>query len=78
MVVYCVVNLFSFYQTEKNYSAIILQTFIKSNNEIEMEEKMKKTDLVSSLVNAKVNVNIDVTTDVKIGNQGKQGGGANI
>ncbi|MDR1478988.1 MAG: DUF1559 domain-containing protein [Planctomycetaceae bacterium] len=39
---------------------------------------MRKTNLVSSLVNAEVNVNIDVTTDVKIGNQGKRGGGGAI
>jgi hypothetical protein len=43
-----------------------------------MEEKMKKTNLMLNLVNAEVNVNVDVTTDVKIGNQGKWGGGANI
>jgi hypothetical protein len=68
--------MFSFYQTEKNYGAIFLQTFIKSSNKIEMEEKMKKTDLVSSLVKAEINVDIDVTANVNLGNTG--GGGANI
>jgi hypothetical protein len=41
-----------------------------------MEEKMKKTNLVSSLINAEVNVNIDVTANVNLGKAG--GGGANI
>jgi hypothetical protein len=41
-----------------------------------MEEKMKKTSLVSSLVNAEVNIDIDVTANVNLGKTG--GGGANI
>jgi hypothetical protein len=49
--------------------------FIKSSDKIEMEEKMKKTDLVLSLVNAEIDVNIDVTTNVNLGKTG--GGGAN-
>jgi hypothetical protein len=37
-----------------------------------MEEKMKKTNLLSGLVVAEINVNVDVNANVKIGG----GGGA--
>jgi hypothetical protein len=63
--------------TKKNFKrTIIFATFIKSTNQIEMEEKMKKTDSMLSLLDLEVNVNIDLTANVKIGKRG--GGGATI
>jgi hypothetical protein len=61
--------------TKKNFRrTIIFATFIKSTNQIEMEEKMKKTDSMLSLLDLEVNTNIDFATNVKIGKRG--GGGA--
>jgi hypothetical protein len=51
-------------------------TFIKSNNQNEMEEKMKKTDSMLSFLTAEVNVGIDFAANVNLGKRG--GGGATV
>jgi hypothetical protein len=68
------VLLFSFVLSEKKIvSTIISKMFIKSTNQIEMEDKMKKTNKKFSHLLI-VNTDISVTcADVKIGNEG--GGG---
>jgi hypothetical protein len=65
-------NFFHFVNEENRSINNFFATFIKSKTNIEMEEKMKKTDSMLSFLSAEVNVNIDVVANVKIG---KGGGG---
>jgi hypothetical protein len=69
------VLLFFCFVDEKITARYFYKRLSNPATKIELEAKMKKTNLTLNLVNAEVNVNIDITSNVNLGNYGKRGGG---